>query len=126
MGFTFETDDPLLHLAFVLVAGIVGGELVGRIGLPKVTGWIFTGILIRGLEAYHSPLTGLTTKSVTAFDNIVSFVLGYIAFTVGAALHFASLRNSRKRLSLLLIGEATATPTVVVLVLYFVGRLINP
>ena len=46
MNLTFQPDNALYHLALVLCAGIVGGELVGRIRLPKVTGWIGTGILL--------------------------------------------------------------------------------
>ena len=56
----------------------------------------------------------------------MSFVLGYIAFTVGAALHFASLRNSGKRLGLLLLGEALLTPTVVVATMFLIGSMIQP
>lgn len=55
MDTNFAPFDPLYHLALVLVAGIVGGELVGRIKLPKVTGWIFTGILLRAFAPQHSP-----------------------------------------------------------------------
>ena len=56
----------------------------------------------------------------------MSFVLGYIAFTVGAALHFASLRNSGKRLGLLLLGEALITPSIVIITMFFVGGWLNP
>ncbi len=126
MDVHFTADEPLYQLALVLVAGIVGGELVGRIGLPKVTGWICTGILIRALEPQHSAVSGLTSQAVKSFDQYMNFVLGYIAFTVGAALHFASLRNAGKRLALLLLGEAVVTPTVVVLALFFVGGLMAP
>lgn len=122
----FTPDDTLYHLALVLIAGIVGGELVGRIGLPKVTGWIGTGILIRALDDWHGPLTGLGDDTVANFRPYMSFVLGYIGFTVGAALHFASLRNAGKRLGLLLLGEATVTPTVVALSLYFIGKWMAP
>ena len=37
----FTPSDTLFHLAIVLVIGIIGGEVVGRLKLPKVTGWIF-------------------------------------------------------------------------------------
>ena len=47
MNLEFAADDRLYQMAIILVAGIVGGELVGRIHLPKVTGWIFTGVLDR-------------------------------------------------------------------------------
>ena len=122
----FTPDDTLYQLALVLIAGIIGGELIGRIGLPKVTGWIGTGIILRALDDWHGPLTGLGDDTVASFRPYMSFVLGYIGFTVGAALHFASLRNAGKRLGLLLVGEAVVTPTVVALVLYFVGGWMAP
>jgi fructose PTS system EIIBC or EIIC component len=126
MDLTFTANDTLYHLALVLVAGIVGGELVGRIGLPKVTGWIGTGILLRACDSYHGAFTGLGENTVRGFSAYMSFVLGYIGFTVGAALHFASLRNAGKRIGLLLLGEALVTPTLVGLAMYFVGRSIAP
>lgn len=126
MQFDFAPDDGLYQLAIVLVAGIIGGELFGLMRLPKVTGWITTGILLRATSGHHTAMSGLTAMTVRDFGPYMSFVLGYIAFTVGAALHFASLRNSGKRLGLLLIGEAVFTPTIVVLMLYFVGGWIAP
>lgn len=126
MTFQFVAQDTLYHLAIVLVAGIVGGELVGRIKLPKVTGWIFTGILLRAFETKHSAYTGLTVAAVASFGPYMNFVLGYIAFTVGAALHFASLRNAGKRLGLLLLGEALVTPSIVVLLLTAIGQMLAP
>lgn len=126
MDFDFTPLDPLFPLAVVLLAGIVGGELVGRVGLPKVTGWIFTGILLRALEPHHAHVTGLTVERLLGFNPYMSFVLGYIAFTVGAALHFASLRNAGKRLGLLLLGEALLTPSIVALTMYFLGGWLAP
>ena len=122
MDIEFTPENTLFQLAIVLVAGIVGGELFGMIRLPKVTGWISTGILIRGFAPYHSAFTGLDSASVSEYRPYMSFVLGYIAFTVGAALHFASLRNSGKRLGLLLLGEALVTPSIVVAMMFFVGN----
>ena len=84
-----QFDDPLIRMSIVLVAGIVGGELVGRLKLPKVTGWIGTGILLRMLDAKlrsaYDVDIGLDPVSVKSFGPYMNFVLGYIAFTVGAA-----------------------------------------
>ncbi len=116
---TPDFTEPLFNLAVVLIAGIVGGELFGKIHLPKVTGWIGTGILLRALE-----LPGLTPGDpLDRFLPFMHFVLGYIAFTVGAALHFTSLRNARKRLGILMLSEIIATPAVVFAVLWLVGGL---
>ena len=90
-------DDPLFNLATVLTAGIIGGDIFARIGLPKVTGWIATGILLRSLL-----LPGMNVQEDPAaldkFKPFMSFVLGYIAFTVGATLYFSRLRNTGKRI----------------------------
>ncbi len=123
MNFSFA--DPLLSMALVLVAGIVGGELVGRVKLPKVTGWIGTGIILRLLDGYLRENKvidlGLSPEKVKSFGPYFGFVLGYIAFTVGAALHLKSLRNSGKRLGLLLLCEAILTPLVVFVALRYIG-----
>lgn len=115
-------DDPLFNMATVLVAGIVGGELFARIKLPKVTGWIATGIMLRQLS-----LPGLLPDQLGHFAPFNYFVLGYIAFTVGATLHIASLRNTGKRIGLLLLCEATMTPLIVggllILLAGYVGGL---
>lgn len=113
-------DDPLFNMATVLIAGILGGELFGRIRLPKVTGWIATGILLRYLQ-----LPGLQPDDLGRYAPFNYFVLGYIAFTVGATLYFANLRNMEKRIALLLLCEATITPVVVALVMVFVGPLLG-
>ncbi len=126
MNFQFSPHDPLFQLAIVLVAGIIGGELFGLIRLPKVTGWISTGILLRAFAPYHNSTTGFTPETVSMFSPYMSFVLGYIAFTVGAALHFASLRNSTGRLSLLLLGEALITPSIVIAAMYVIGGWMAP
>jgi Kef-type K+ transport system membrane component KefB len=117
MGF----DKPLLNLAAVLLAGILGGELLGRLRLPKVTGWIGTGIALRALA-----VPGLEPASLGRFSPFTDFVLGFIAFTVGATLHVASLRNAGSRLAFLVLCEATLLPLIVFPLLYYVGHLPLP
>ncbi|MBB3209873.1 mannitol/fructose-specific phosphotransferase system IIA component (Ntr-type) [Rhodopirellula rubra] len=110
-------------MATVLIAGIVGGEIFALAKLPKVTGWIATGIMLRRLA-----LPGMNTEvdpvCLDRFLPYMHFVLGFIAFTVGATLYFASLRNTTKRIGFLLLGELLVTPVVVGLLLYFLGPLV--
>lgn len=113
-----DFSNTLFNLATVLVAGIIGGELVSRLRLPKVTGWIGTGIVLRSLG-----LPGLEPETLGKYSPFTDSVLGYIAFTVGAALHSPSLRNAGKRLSLLLLAEGMITPLVVIGCCHFLGGL---
>lgn len=115
-----DNPHPLFNMATVLVAGIIGGELFARIKLPKVTGWIATGILLRQLQ-----LPGLQADDLKNFAPFNYFVLGYIAFTVGATLHFASLKNTGKRIGLLLLCEALLTPLIVGLLLLFISPFVG-
>lgn len=124
----FRFDDPLFNMAIVLVIGIIGGEIFAAIKLPKVTGWIATGIMLRqlslpGMEAHAAEGEPIPLDKFLPYMN---FVLGYIAFTVGATLYFNSLRNTGKRVGFLLLGEATITPLLVGAIMYFIGPIINP
>ncbi len=112
-------------MALVLICGIIGGEIFARIRLPKVTGWIATGIILRqlslpGMDLNHDP------HQLDRFLPYMNFVLGFIAFTVGATLYFGGLRNTGKRIGLLLLAEAVLTPLIVGSLMVFVGPMINP
>lgn len=122
----FSPTDPLYQLALVLVAGIVGGELFSFLRLPRVTGWIATGILLRATIPWHGSASGFTESTTLQMRPFMNFVLGYIAFTVGAALHFAGLRNAEKRVGMLLLGEAVVTPSVVLVLLLLGGAWLAP
>jgi mannitol/fructose-specific phosphotransferase system IIA component (Ntr-type)/Kef-type K+ transport system membrane component KefB len=109
-------SHPLFTLAIVLMSGMFGGELMSRLKLPRVTGWIITGI---GLGALKLDALGL--EHLGSFYPLTDFVLGYIAFTVGSHLNISQLRNAGKRLSLLILAEATITPAIVVFAMYGIG-----
>jgi Kef-type K+ transport system membrane component KefB len=107
---------PLVTLAMVLSAGLIVGEIISRLRLPRVTGWIITGIALRSLD-----VPGLQMEAISKFGPLTDFVLGYIAFTVGSHLDFGRLRNAHKRLFLIIAAEATITPTIVVLAMHKLG-----
>ncbi len=122
----FSPDDPLYRLAIVLATGIVGGELFALARLPRVTGWIATGLALRASSPWHGGLTGLSAATTLELRPFMNFVLGYIAFTVGAALHFPSLRNAGRRTAWLLACEAVITPLAVFLLLWAAGTWLIP
>ncbi len=112
MDWTFANLGPLLPLAIVLTVGMLGGEAAARLKVPRVTGWIVTGVVLRAAD-----MTVLDPSLLAGFKPFSDFVLGYIAFTVGSHLHIRSLFNAHRRLFFIVLTEALITPVVVVVAL---------
>ncbi|MCA9050725.1 MAG: cation:proton antiporter, partial [Planctomycetaceae bacterium] len=100
--------NVLLVLAVILVFGTIFGALAKRFHLPSVTGQILAGILIGG-----SVLKILSDHDIHSLEPLVDFALGLMAVSVGSHLNFRRLAVARRRLSLLLLFEATLTPLLV-------------
>ena len=105
-------DNALFVLAVLLVSGALCGQLARKIHMPSVTGQILAGILL-GPSVFHV----FGHEAVQGLRPIIHFALGLIAVDVGTHLHLRRLRNSFRRLGVLLLLEITLTPFLVYLVL---------
>ncbi len=102
------SHNPLLTLAVVLVAGVLSGEAAKRVHLPSVTGQLLVGVLMG-----PSVLRLFDQDALHGLEPITHFALGLMAVDIGNHLHVRRLRNAFKRLTLLLLLEATVTPAFV-------------
>ncbi len=99
---------PLLVFALVLVVGLLFGSLAKKLRLPKVTGQILAGVLVgdAGLALFPH-------DALAALEPLTKFALALMAVTVGSHLSFRRLLNARRRLSWLVLFEASLTPLLV-------------
>lgn len=104
----FSEVNSLLMLAIILVAGTAAGSLAKLAHLPSVTGQILAGVLIG-----PSVIGLLKHENLHAFEPLVDFALGLMAVAVGSHLNFRRLHVARRRLTYLLLLEATLTPCCV-------------
>lgn len=109
-------SGPLLTLALVILAGLVGGGLAKRLSLPSITGQVIAGVLVG-----QSGAALLEEEALHGLDALTDFALGLIAVTVGAHLNLKRLRNAAQRLSVLLLAEVLITPALVFLGLWLLG-----
>ncbi len=100
--------DALLTVAIVLIAGITGGGIARRVGLPSVTGQILVGVVL-GPTLFDV----FDARSVASMQPLMHFALGLVAVMVGSHLDVRRLRNATRRLSILVIFETTVTPLLV-------------
>jgi Kef-type K+ transport system membrane component KefB len=78
----FHNHDPLLQIGMLLLLGFLGGMAANRIGFPRVSGYIVTGMLL-------SPsVSGIFREEVIREDLsiITDIALGIIAFSIGGSL----------------------------------------
>lgn len=112
--FPFESN-PLLLFGLLLVAGLVGSELVKRVsGLPRIVGYVLAGLLLGG-----SGINLLDDKLVSESWIFVDIALGLVLFELGRRLHFAWLRNDRWLLATGLIESALSFACIYFALAYF-------
>lgn len=103
-----EHVNPLFVVGLVLLVGMVGGLLANRLHLPMVTGQLLAGVLLGPAAlGVFADGTGHLLRPVT------HFALGLMGVTVGHHLHVRRLRNTFKRLTVLLLLEVTIVPLCV-------------
>lgn len=109
---------PLLTLAIVLVAGVVGGQLAAFARLPRVTGQIIIGVALGPFV-----LGAVDSVSLHGLRPVTHFALALIAVTMGSHLHFRQLRNAARRLGWMVLMESTILPLLVFLAVMALGRM---
>lgn len=83
--------NALALFGLLLVAGIVGGELVQQLfRLPRLVGYVLIGLLLGG-----SGLNLITAQVIAESWMFVEIALGLVLFELGRRLHFAWLLNDR-------------------------------
>lgn len=111
---TLGQGDPmtLAAIGFVVLAAFASAELGARMGLPKVTGYILTGVLL-------GPKLGdiLSANVVEEMRMFSTLTLGLIATTAGLELDLKMLRRSAMTLGV------TVAAKVLFLLIFVVGAL---
>ena len=79
--------NPLLLFGLLLLAGVVGGELAKRaLRLPRVVGYVLTGLLLSGVGLLDAKIVGESWI-------FVDIALGLILFELGRRLDFSWFRR---------------------------------
>lgn len=93
--------DPMLIVGLIVCSGYVFGNLGGRFGLPRVTGYIIAGIALNPAVSHLIPET-----FVQHTDLLVNLMLCFITFSVGGTLSMEKLRKEGKTILNLTFFEA--------------------
>lgn len=130
VAFNWETG---LVLGLLLLAALAAGRIAGSLHLPRVTAYLFVGILLGGpLMARlgsQGPVGAIVQGEVTSihggsqshepFEPLTKLAISLVLFNLGCQFPLARARRILRRVLRLSAGEMTAT-----FVLVFVGLMI--
>ncbi|MFC2106333.1 cation:proton antiporter [Candidatus Bipolaricaulota bacterium] len=93
--------NGILATGLAIMLGYVLGELVRKLGLPRVSGYIVAGLLL------NPGITGFVSKGfVDSMGTTTDFSLAILTFAIGGTLAFGPLKELGKKILFIALGEA--------------------
>ncbi len=108
-----------LAFGFLLLAAYFSGRLVGRLGLPRLTGYLIAGV-VAGPFVLELVTTDMT-RSLRVVNGVASCILG---LTAGAELNLRRIKPLARTLRGLMIYAVIGGIAVVTCVLYLIRPMI--
>ncbi|NOY88907.1 MAG: hypothetical protein GXO93_05885 [FCB group bacterium] len=118
-GTTSLFDITLNHLVpvgIVMLLGLLGGKVARKIKLPKVSGYLLTGLLIG-----PSVLGLISNEVVKNLSLINDIALGLIMFAIGGVFEIHHIRLVGKKVLWLTVGQSAGALILTTLLLRAVG-----
>ncbi len=109
-------QNTLLCISLALIAGLLMTRPAKRVGLPAVTAYLLTGLLLGPYCLGRLGLGGIgfhTMADVASFSIIPDAALGFIAFTIGNEFRLSDLRSMGRQAITVGILQAVVTTAAV-------------
>jgi Kef-type K+ transport system membrane component KefB len=108
--------NVLLVLSLSLFVGLMLSRVAKRLGLPAVTAYLITGVLLGPFCLGALGIGGLgftSAEEIDTFSLISDVALGFIAFSIGNEFRLAQLKTIGKSATVIGIFQAVFTTLVV-------------
>lgn len=106
--------NPVFGAGILLIAGWFIGNIVAKIKLPHITGYIIAGILVS-----ESVLGVFPHHMGEGFSIITEIALGIIAITIGGEFSWGKLKRTGKAMIIITLVQLVASFGLVTLILWF-------
>ncbi|NOZ91763.1 hypothetical protein GM182_00370 [bacterium 3DAC] len=119
-------ESVILEVAIIILTGYLLGILANKIGLPRVTGYIFAGLLLNPFTMQHvfhiKLIEGAFVQSSTVLANLT---LAIITFEVGGSLAIDAIKRLGKNVAYITVFEAEFAFIAVITGLYLFFHYTN-
>ncbi|MBU0481097.1 MAG: cation:proton antiporter [Proteobacteria bacterium] len=117
---TLSAFHPLFILGFILVAGYFAGKGANLLRLPRISGYIVSGLVfspsISGLLSLH--------QIEDLFNFTSEIALGFIAYSIGGSLLISRIRGLGKEILWINFAEGTGAFICSCLAVYLSGHFL--
>lgn len=109
-------QNLLLCISISLIAGLMMSRVAKRVGLPAVTAYLVTGLLLGPFCVGRLELPGVgfhSMEDVSSMGLLSEMALGFIAFTIGNEFRLGQLRSMGRQAITVGILQAVVTTAIV-------------
>ncbi|WP_445664661.1 cation:proton antiporter [Fodinibius sp. AD559] len=110
--------NTLLVIGFLIVVGYFAGRFCETIGIPKVIGYIFTGILFS-----PNTMDWISPDFIVNTKPLLSISLAFITFEVGGELKWSKIKKREKDIFGITL-MASIVPLVLIVGIFYLSGLI--
>ena len=116
-GDTTPIIVDIIMLSITVFVGFLAGELISKIKLPKVLGYLFVGML---LGPYALNLIKAEIFSTNLFELSVLVTLGFVGYSIGSGIHVNELKAAGSKMTVIGLFEAYTPFVLVTLAMYLI------
>ncbi len=109
--------EILLKLSILIFAGVLGGRIANRFGLPNVSGYIIGGLLV-GPSVFNVIQSGESSN----YNIINDIALAAIAFSIGSEFLLEDVKKMGKDIVIIAFAEVIGAVLLVFLVMYVIFK----
>lgn len=103
----------LFSVGMVILLGLLGGKLAHRVKIPKVTGYMLTGLIFG-----PSVLRVISSTTLSDIHILNEIALGLILFAIGGEIELHHLKSMGKKVLLIALAESGGAFVLVCLITY--------
>lgn len=119
----------LLSIAVAIILALLTTRIAKRLGLPAVTAYLITGVLIGPYCLGRLGIEGVGFTSMEMVEKLTLLAqtaLGFIAFAIGNEFRMESLKKNGRQVTVIGIAQALITTLVVDAVLIALHFILGP
>lgn len=103
------------YLSIILIGGLLMGKAVSYLKLPRVTGYLFAGVILGPFVLNMVP-----HEAIESLTIISEAALAFIAYNIGSSLNYNKLKKIGKGVIIIALSEALMAVVVVTLAMKFI------